>query len=376
MEFDRTRFRRSRTIVLYWKDGQLVVENYRRRIKIASDPEVFSVLDFFGEWRSPSQLYASMTGYDRRSVAAELRRLVQFGVLVERGSREATLDLQLDKVWSPWLPAAGFLHFSCKDGRYLSPDEARSFRQQLARGTPPPPRAKHYPRAPQVKLPIPNTSGALSRVLLERRTWRQFSPRPVELTDLATILWTTWGVQAWWDVGRPIGRVALKTSPSAGGCNPIEVYVSALRVSGLRPGLYHYAADRHRLEMLRPGTSARRQEHYLAKQSWFGPAAAVVFMTAIFSRSQWKYKDAGTYRAILVDAGHLCQTFCLMATSLGLAPFCTQALADSLIETDLGLDGVSESVLYAAGLGVRPSGVSWAPGNPVIASDVRRLAPR
>jgi hypothetical protein len=33
------------------------------------------------------------------------------------------------------------------------------------------------------------------------------------------------------------------------------------------------------------------------------------------------------------------------------------ALADSRIEQDLGLDGVSESVLYAAGVGTRPSGV-------------------
>jgi hypothetical protein len=38
---------------------------------------------------------------------------------------------------------------------------------------------------------------------------------------------------------------------------------------------------------------------------------------------------------------------------LGLAPFCTAALVDPEIEADLGLDGSSESVLYAAGVGVR-----------------------
>jgi hypothetical protein len=38
---------------------------------------------------------------------------------------------------------------------------------------------------------------------------------------------------------------------------------------------------------------------------------------------------------------------------LGLAPFCTAALVDHEIETDLGLDGTSESVLYAAGVGVK-----------------------
>jgi hypothetical protein len=40
---------------------------------------------------------------------------------------------------------------------------------------------------------------------------------------------------------------------------------------------------------------------------------------------------------------------------MGLAPFCTAALKDSLIEKDLGIDGISESVLYVAGVGV-PAG--------------------
>src|SRR5207302_238621 len=67
------------------------------------------------------------------------------------------------------------------------------------------------------------------------------------------------------------------------------------------------------------------------------------------------------YRAVLAEAGHLCQNVCLTATWLGLAPFCTMALADSVIERDLGVDGVTESVVYAAGIGTRPRGVSWAP---------------
>jgi len=77
-------------------------------------------------------------------------------------------------------------------------------------------------------------------------------------------------------------------------------------------------------------------------------------MTAVFSREQWKYPTARAYRVIQLDAGHLCQTFCLVATWLGLAPFCTAALADTRIEKTLGIDGISESVIYAAGVGHRP----------------------
>jgi hypothetical protein len=57
---------------------------------------------------------------------------------------------------------------------------------------------------------------------------------------------------------------------------------------------------------------------------------------------------------VFVEAGHQCQTFCLLATDLGLAPFCSMALADSAIETDLGIDGVSEAAIYLAGVGTRP----------------------
>ena len=96
-------------------------------------------------------------------------------------------------------------------------------------------------------------------------------------------------------------------------------------------------------------------------QGWYGNASVLVLMTAVFARTRWRYPSPRAYRVILTEAGHVCQTFCLAATWRGLAPFCTMALADSVIERDLGIDGVSEAVLYAAGFGTRPNGAVWAP---------------
>ena len=79
-----------------------------------------------------------------------------------------------------------------------------------------------------------------------------------------------------------------------------------------------------------------------------------ICLTAVFQRTQWKYDYPRACRAVLAEAGHLCQTFCLTATWLGLAPFCTAALSDSKIEKDFRMDGVDEIVLYAAGVGTRP----------------------
>ena len=85
-----------------------------------------------------------------------------------------------------------------------------------------------------------------------------------------------------------------------------------------------------------------------------------MLITAVFERSRWRYDYPRGYRAVLIEAGHFCQTFLLAATWLGLAPFCSMALADSRIEGDLRIDGVDESVIYAAGVGTRPPGVARA----------------
>jgi SagB-type dehydrogenase family enzyme len=306
-----------------------------------------------------------MLSYDRASITAVVRELTRLGFLLREGTAEAERDSKVEKTWSSWLPAAGFLHFSARDAKFLDLPVMRRKLLRRAKLHLPPPPVKHYPSVPQVSLPAPKRDGELSRVLLSRRTWRRFSAGSITLSDLATLLWLTWGVQAWIEL--PIGRVALKTSPSGGARHPIEVYLLARQVTGLPAGIYHYAADTHRLELLRRGATSRQISEYLADQPWFAPAAALMLMTAVFPRSHWKYEMPFTYRVIASEAGHLCQTFCLLATSLGLAPFCTQALAESRIEKDLGIDGITEAVLYVAGVGLRPPGVDWAcqpRGNP------------
>ena len=112
---------------------------------------------------------------------------------------------------------------------------------------------------------------------------------------------------------------------------------------------------------MKRGLTAKRVEISLGGQSCYAQAPAVFVMTAVFARTQWRYEFPRAYRVVLLDAGHLCQTFCLVATALGLAPFCTAALADSLLEQTLGLDGINESVIYACGVGRRPGEASWAP---------------
>ena len=138
----------------------------------------------------------------------------------------------------------------------------------------------------------------------------------------------------------------------------------ALKVEGLERGLYHYQAKDNRLARLSGRATPRMASAYCADQSYFAQAAALFIMTAVFARTMWKYGRARAYRVVLLETGHLCQTFCLTATRLGLAPFCTAALRDSLIEKNLGLDGIKESVLYIAGVGLVAARASRRSRNP------------
>jgi SagB-type dehydrogenase family enzyme len=216
-----------------------------------------------------------------------------------------------------------------------------------------PERVKRYPKAARLGLDPLRVQRDLHRVLAERRTWRTFARRPLPLPVLGELLGWTSGVHQWARLSGQ-GELPMKTAPSGGARHPLELYVCARRVDGLEPGIYHYAADDHCLEHLVRHERPVRVRRYLPGQFFYEGAAALLFFTAVFERYQWKYDSARAYRAVFIEAGHQCQTFCLMATDLGLAPFCSMALADSTVDEDLGIDGVSESAIYLAGVGMRP----------------------
>lgn len=352
------RLRRARTVLVYWREAQLVFENFRTRVAIAADPMVWRILSFFDQWRRPEELASAMPQHTPRSVRAALRQLTRNTFLVSQGSVEAQQDDRLEKIWSAWLPHGGAFHFGTKDEHFVGAKRRASLLKCFLNESPQPAFFKNGHKASRVRLPPQDPpEGEFLQVLMARQTQRKFSPQSLPLGSVSDLLFYTWGVTGYVHSDL-LGRLPHKTSPSAGARHPVEVYLAALRVDGLAPGLYHYNGQRHCLEQLRCGHMEKKAAEYCAGQAYVRSAAALFLMTAVFPRAMWKYRFPRAYRTVLLDAGHLCQTFYLVATWLGLAPFCTAALKDSLIEKDLGLDGISESVLYVAGVGVPRAGAS------------------
>ena len=359
------RFQRSRHVLCSWHGAAVTLHNYATRTWTSGPPELCAIVAMCERWQPIDAIVDGLPAMQPKEVRALVSRLAK-AQIIYRSDRDQPAAERAMRQLAPWNPEAGFFHNATKDVKFGGMNLADLDDPEFPRATPPP--VKRYPRAASIALTKPPRDGQFPEVLLARRTWRRFTAQTVSFDDLSLLLDLTAGIQHWAinranDSGAGNGgsgnggaanggRSPLKTSPSGGARHPINVYVLALRVDGLRRGLYHYAADRHRLDRLHVGVRPGGVERYLPQQYWYQDAAALVLFTASFDRILHRYQYSRAYRAVLVEAGHLCQTFCLTATWRGLGPFCSLALADSTVERDLGLDGIRESVIYAAGVGI------------------------
>jgi SagB-type dehydrogenase family enzyme len=348
-----SRLVRNPDLLVCWSKGGLLLKDLGSGKNTIASAEALLILDLFGRPRAAASVAKLLPDYEKKSLLRSIRRLADLGLLLpEREARQRTSRMRL---WKENLASAQY-HLASRDVRYLrTPDAGDRFVQSLVASGGRPARFKRYRRSTLRRRlppgPAPNVVSELDEVLTTRRTIREFQPAPVPLANISAIIRGTWGRTGWLD-GGPLGRLALKTSPSAGALHPIECYVLAWNVRGLPSGLYHYDVGADELRRLRSGDLRAEAVEAASGQSWVGRAAFLCVMTAVFERTLWKYQFESAYRVVWLDAGHLAQTFCLLATAHGLGPFTTAAIQDSYLEKLIGLDGIKEFPVYLCGAGV------------------------
>jgi len=164
------------------------------------------------------------------------------------------------------------------------------------------------------------------------------------LEELSYLLWACDGIT------RREKGYEFRTAPSAGALYPVETYVAANGVTGVIPGIYHYSVRHHALEQFRKGNLGEEVARAALDQGICASAPVVLFWTAIFERSRWKYGERA-YRYVYLDAGHMAQNLALAAVSLGLGSCQIAATFDDEVNELLGADGEEESVLYMSVVG-------------------------
>jgi SagB-type dehydrogenase family enzyme len=190
-----------------------------------------------------------------------------------------------------------------------------------------------------IDLPPPELGRArLHDVLLGRRSRTPQARARLPLAKLASTLGAAYRSE---HDRRPV--------PSAGALYPLELYVVALDVDSLAPGVHHYNPYRHRLAHLRTVERAA-VARALVDRELAEDAAALLVVTAMFWRSRFKYGLRG-YRFALLEAGHLMQSALLAATALGVPARPLGGYYDRLLDALVGADSLDEASVYALLLG-------------------------
>lgn len=204
---------------------------------------------------------------------------------------------------------------------------------------------KTYSQAKQIALPDPSGYGGptLEKTVQTRRSQREYSGQSLSLEKLSRLLYAAQGITD--------PQTHHRAAPSAGALYPIEVYLAVQDVTGLDPGIYHYAVQTHALELLRKGDFSQSVTEAGVGQAHLGNANICFILSAIFQRTRWKYRER-TYRYLLLEAGHIGQNLCLAATAMGLGACPVGAFLDDDLNALLGLDGQNEAALYVLATGV------------------------
>ena len=180
-----------------------------------------------------------------------------------------------------------------------------------------------------INLPEPHTDAGTSveQALRLRRSVRTFAEKPLQLSEVAQLLWSAQGITS---------RDGLRTAPSAGALYPLEIYLVAGSVNDLPVGVWHYLPDNHRLEHLNDTDIRNPLTHAALDQAWIRKAAAVVVFAAVYERTTRKYGKRGI-RYVHIEAGHAAENLFLQAVSLDLNTVIVGAFRDDAIRNALNL---------------------------------------
>ncbi|MCG8476332.1 MAG: SagB/ThcOx family dehydrogenase [Cytophagales bacterium] len=204
-------------------------------------------------------------------------------------------------------------------------------------------------------IPLPETFAPIECSFMEavanRVTPKEIAPVKLSLEQLRTILFCGYGVTRENKDSEYIHR-PFRTVPSGGALYPLELYFySNEKVEGLKAGLYHYSPVENSVQLIREGNFDNEIAETLVgfQTNLAYDTSLLIFITAVFNRSTFKYKEKG-YRFALFEAGHAAQNINLAATALELGVINIGGYHDRLVDRFLKIDGLNHSTIYMNGI--------------------------
>jgi len=195
-----------------------------------------------------------------------------------------------------------------------------------------------------IKLPPPDTIGQVTveQALWHRRSMRAFADESLSLKQVGQLLWAAQGLNR---------GLAGRTAPSAGATYPMELYLVAGKVKGLKPGVYHYGIDGHVLVLMQGGDRRAELAEAALGQRSISAAPAALVLAADFSRTAQRYAERAP-RYVYMEAGHVGENVHLQCEALGLGTVMIGAFQDDRVKKSLG---TGQEPLYIMPIGRKAS---------------------
>ena len=188
-------------------------------------------------------------------------------------------------------------------------------------------------------LPLPepvfDSSYSIEKALLNRRSLREFSDKPLNLKEISQLLWAAQGITHF---------EGFRTAPSAGALYPLEIYAVYGNVKEIDSGIYHYNPFRHEIALKKGGDYREELFHASLGQEWVKECAVCFVITGVYDKTTRKYGSRGI-RYVDMEAGHAAQNLLLQATALGIGGVTVGAFYDNQVRKILDV-GADEFPLY------------------------------
>ncbi|MFF4041006.1 SagB family peptide dehydrogenase [Streptomyces sp. NPDC001816] len=338
------------------EDGALVVRAPGSALAVELGTRAAGLLPALAGWTSPAALAQLPSGLTLDAVRQILRLFDVAGLLAygsageepeateRRFAQWSALDLMFHSRTRRPSTVAGY-GGTYRFGDRFAPEPA----------SPPPFAGEKVALAVPDLAALARTDKPLTEVLEQRRSVRDHDEQsPLTVDRLGELLYRTMRRRQTF-TGGDRQEHADRPYPSGGAVHELEVYPLVTQCAGLKPGLWHYATDRHELELVAepgPATAALVSSARESALMTTDPQV-VLLVTARFGRVMWKYETVA-YPLILKHVGVLYQTFYLVGTAMDLA-VCGLGGGDAAdFAAASGLDFFTEGTVGELVVGSRP----------------------
>lgn len=194
-----------------------------------------------------------------------------------------------------------------------------------------------------IQLPKAQFKGNISveEAILNRRSIREYSDKSLSLEEVSQILWAAQGITH--------STAGLRSAPSAGALYPLEIYLAASNVDGIKAGLYKYSPQTHTIKLISEGDKRNEIANAALRQDAITNSAAIVIVTAVYERTSVRYRER-TERYVHMEAGHVGQNIYLQAVTRDIGTVAIGAFYDDKMKETLSLpEKEAPLVLYPLG---------------------------